>query len=439
MADGRRSTDDPAVDRETGAAARVARLDGIDSGGAGRGSAPVAQLGGLPGSTANSAEVRDGPARGHPQAAEVSGPVDFGQLDAAGSHPARPVADLAAPAKAIATPTEGGQGEQPDLDGGGSGPVALFDSASLGEGREDVPVAELGPGALNRRAARGGRAGRRMGDGAERGRSTGAGGARAAARSRGSAPTSDRGGKADPETGGRSGRRRGRPDQRLGSDEGPSVEASDRSLPDPGGPGGSGRPDRKTDEPGSRLRGRRGRGPAELDPDADPVTVAREICLRLLTDRARTRQELAQALRRKGVPDEAAQSVLERFDEVGLIDDAAFAGQWVRSRHAQRGLARRAIAMELRRKGVSDEDAGEALAEVDTESEERRARELVDRKVRSLALGTAEQRAAAGRRLVGMLARKGYGAGVAYRVVKEALADRGAEADELGDGQIPED
>ena len=95
--------------------------------------------------------------------------------------------------------------------------------------------------------------------------------------------------------------------------------------------------------------------------------------------------------------------------------------------------------MELRRKGVSDEDAGEALAEVDTESEERRARELVDRKMRSIALGTAEQRAAAGRRLVGMLARKGYGAGIAYRVVKEALAERGAEADELGDGQIPED
>jgi regulatory protein len=315
--------------------------------------------------------------------------------------------------------------------------VALFDSASLGAGREDVPVAELGPGALNRRAARGGRAGRRTGDGAERGRSAGAGGARPAARSRGSAPTGDRGGKADIETGGRSVGSRGRPD------EGSSVEASDQSLPDParrtGGQAGPGRPDRTTDQPGSRLRGRRGRGPAELDPDADPVAVAREICLRLLTDRARTRQELAQALRRKGVPDEAAQSVLERFDEVGLIDDAAFAGQWVRSRHTQRGLARRAIAMELRRKGVSDEDAGEALAEVDTESEERRARELVDRKLRSLALGTAEQRAAAGRRLVGMLARKGYGAGIAYRVVKEALADRGAEADELGDGQIPED
>ncbi len=173
-------------------------------------------------------------------------------------------------------------------------------------------------------------------------------------------------------------------------------------------------------------------GRAEPEPPADPVAVAREICLRLLTDRARTRQELAQALARKGVPAEAAATVLDRFDEVGLIDDVAFAGQWVRSRHTYRGLGRRAIAFELRRKGVADEIAGEALAEVDAESEARRSRELVDRKLRSLTLDTAEQRAVAGRRLVGMLARKGYGAGVAYRVVREALAERGAEIDELG-------
>ena len=152
----------------------------------------------------------------------------------------------------------------------------------------------------------------------------------------------------------------------------------------------------------------------------------------MLTDRARTRQELAQALARKGVPEDAAAAVLDRFDEVGLIDDAAFAGQWVRSRHAHRGLGRRAIAVELRRKGVADDVAGEALAEVDGESEERRAHELVDRKLRSLTVDTPEQRASAGRRLVGMLARKGYGAGTAYRVVREALAEHGAEADELG-------
>lgn len=177
--------------------------------------------------------------------------------------------------------------------------------------------------------------------------------------------------------------------------------------------------------------GSRGR-PAELDPDADPIAVAREVCLRLLADRARTRQELAQALARKGVPDEAANTVLERFDEVGLIDDAAFAGQWVRSRHNHRGLARRAIAMELRRKGVDDEVAGEALEEVDQESEERRARELVDRKLRTVPADTPEQRKKAATRLVGMLARKGYGGGIAYRVVREALAAHGAEIDELG-------
>jgi regulatory protein len=189
---------------------------------------------------------------------------------------------------------------------------------------------------------------------------------------------------------------------------------------------------------GRRRRARVGRlgpdapDPDTLEPDADPVAVAREICLRLLTDRARTRQELAQALTRKGVPADAAAAVLDRFDEVGLIDDAAFAGQWVRSRHAQRGLGRRAIAVELRRKGVADDVAREALAEVDAEAEAQRARELVDRKLRSLATDTAEQRAATGRRLVGMLARKGYGAGTAYRVVREALAERGADVDELG-------
>ena len=188
---------------------------------------------------------------------------------------------------------------------------------------------------------------------------------------------------------------------------------------------------------GRRKRARVGRlGPDAPDPelpepDADPAAIAREICLRLLTDRARTRQELASALARKGVPAEAAAEVLDRFGEVGLIDDAAFAGQWVRSRHVHRGLGRRAIAVELRRKGVADEVAGEALAEVDAESEDRRARELVDRKLRSLAVGTPDQRATAARRLVGMLARKGYGAGTAYRVVRAALAEHGADAGEL--------
>lgn len=184
---------------------------------------------------------------------------------------------------------------------------------------------------------------------------------------------------------------------------------------------------------GERRSGRGGGGELSFGPQDDEAR-AKEICLRLLTDRARTVQELSQALRRKEIPDEVAQRVLERFDEVGLVDDQAFAGQWVRSRHTQRGLGRRAIAAELHRKGVAKEIADEALTEIDAESEEIRARQLVDRKLRTVSIATKEQRVTAARRLVGMLARKGYGGDIAYRVVREAIAEHGAEEDELGEG-----
>jgi regulatory protein len=154
--------------------------------------------------------------------------------------------------------------------------------------------------------------------------------------------------------------------------------------------------------------------------------------LRLLTERARSRHELAEALRRRGVPAEVTRQVLDRFREIGLIDDAAFAEQWVHSRHTGKGLGRRALVVELRRKGVADEVAGEALGEIDTGAEERRARQLVDRKLRGMSLGSRDERATAARRLAGMLARKGYGAGVAYRVVRDAITAHGVDVEEMG-------
>lgn len=153
-------------------------------------------------------------------------------------------------------------------------------------------------------------------------------------------------------------------------------------------------------------------------PPDDPVQHAKDICLRLLTARPRTRVELAQALARKGVEEDVASKVLARLDEVGLIDDAAFADVWVRSRHNLQGLSRRALAMELRRKGVADESAEEALASVDADAEEDRARQLVRKRMR--ALGDADEPTKI-RKLVGMLARKGYAEGLAYRVVKDEL------------------
>ena len=93
----------------------------------------------------------------------------------------------------------------------------------------------------------------------------------------------------------------------------------------------------------------------------DPVEQARAICLRLLTGTPRTRKQLADALRKREIPDEAAEEVLSRFEEVGLINDSAFADAWVESRHHGRGLARRALARELRTKGVDSTLIDEAV------------------------------------------------------------------------------
>lgn len=167
---------------------------------------------------------------------------------------------------------------------------------------------------------------------------------------------------------------------------------------------------------------------AAVGPEADHEAVARKILLDQLTGRARSRSELATRLARKGVPDEVATRLLDRFEDVGLVDDEAFARSWVESRQAGKGLARRALAQELRRKGVEDEVAREVLDEVDPEVEVEAARTLVRRKLRSVA---RLERDAAVRRLAGMLARKGYPPGVAFRVVREELERTGHDAEGL--------
>ena len=165
-------------------------------------------------------------------------------------------------------------------------------------------------------------------------------------------------------------------------------------------------------------------------PDADPESVARTILLDQLTGRARSRQELADKLASRNVPTHVATRLLDRFEEVGLVDDEAFARAWISGRGASagKGLATRALAQELRRKGVADEVVREALDEVDPAEEEQAARALVRKKLRSLA---RVDDTTATRRLVGMLARKGYGAGLAYAVVRDELATSGREAPDV--------
>jgi len=167
-----------------------------------------------------------------------------------------------------------------------------------------------------------------------------------------------------------------------------------------------------------------------LGPDADPESVARTILLDQLTGRARTRRELADKLRSRNVPDEVATRLLDRFTEVGLIDDAAFARLWVESRQSSRGLAKRALSDELRRKGVDAEIVREAVDEVDPADEEAAARRLVRKKLPSL---RKVDSTTATRRLVGMLARKGYSAGLAFAVVKDELGAAASGDDEADD------
>jgi regulatory protein len=160
--------------------------------------------------------------------------------------------------------------------------------------------------------------------------------------------------------------------------------------------------------------------PQTREREPDPHDVARQIVLRQLAMAPRSRAQLAEKLAQRDCPADVAAAVLDRMTEVGLVDDEAYAQMLVRSQHVGRGLAKRALARELRTKGIEDDLAQAALASIPDADERDRARELVDKKLRSMhGLGVAVQT----RRLAGMLARKGYSPNMTYAVIREAIAD----------------
>jgi regulatory protein len=148
---------------------------------------------------------------------------------------------------------------------------------------------------------------------------------------------------------------------------------------------------------------------------------ARALCLRLLTARARTRSELQGQLAKRGYPDEVNQRVLDRLARVGLVNDEAFAEQWVRSRRVNAGKGKRALAVELRNKGVDNDVITAALADIDAGAERQRAEQLVRDKLRRERLADGDDTKVT-RRLVGMLARRGYTQSMALDVVTSELA-----------------
>jgi regulatory protein len=167
-----------------------------------------------------------------------------------------------------------------------------------------------------------------------------------------------------------------------------------------------------------------GRSPEpEEGREADPEAVARAILLRQLTLGPKTRHQLAGKLRERNVPEDVAQSVLTRFEDVGLINDGEFAGMWVRTRSSGKSLSKAALRRELVQKGVDGAAAESALSELSDEDELEAARRLVARKRRPVDEADPAARDKELRRLVGMLARKGHPPGRAFMLATEALQD----------------
>ncbi|MDD2858824.1 MAG: regulatory protein RecX [Candidatus Nanopelagicales bacterium] len=158
---------------------------------------------------------------------------------------------------------------------------------------------------------------------------------------------------------------------------------------------------------------------ADLQAEADPTSVARTVVLRRLNSAPRTRKDLYDDLIRREIPPAVADAVLDRFTEVGLIDDAGYAQLFVASRQRSRGTARPVLRQELRRKGVPDDDIADALDAITDEQEHEQARALVRAKLPALARYDEATRQ---RRLMGLLMRRGYRGGVAAAAIREVAA-----------------
>lgn len=155
-----------------------------------------------------------------------------------------------------------------------------------------------------------------------------------------------------------------------------------------------------------------------MDYEPDPYSVATKIAVDALSRRARSRGELAEILKKKLVPEDVIERLLDRLVAQKLIDDLAFAQEWSQLRHRSKGLSRRVLSQELRKKSISPELIDQVLSDISREDEVLVARELVSKKLRSL---TRFDESVKYRRLHSLLARKGYSSSVIAQAIREEL------------------
>ena len=158
----------------------------------------------------------------------------------------------------------------------------------------------------------------------------------------------------------------------------------------------------------------------EKNKEIEAADAAKQVLLRRLSNAPRTRKELAKDLKDKDISDEVANVALDRFEEVGLINDQALASNYVSSQHERKGLGKNALRQQLRAKGISDDVALEAVSQISDDQEFQAAFALACKKIRSLQRDDAKTQL---RKIVGVLARKGYSSNLAFRVAKEVITD----------------
>lgn len=165
--------------------------------------------------------------------------------------------------------------------------------------------------------------------------------------------------------------------------------------------------------------------------ETDPYTRAKTIVYNQLAYSAKTRGQLRKKLQAEGFDAELIEPLLDKFEAAKLIDDAEYAQTFVAQKSRTKKLSRAALRRELAERGVHGEEAENALAQRTDEQEREDAAELVRKKLRpGMDLSDRAEKDRVTRRLLGMLARRGYSSSVSMSVIREELAAYGAE-DEL--------
>ena len=165
--------------------------------------------------------------------------------------------------------------------------------------------------------------------------------------------------------------------------------------------------------------------------ETDPYTRAKTIVYNQLAYSAKTRGQLRKKLQAEGFDAELIEPLLDKFEAAKLIDDAEYAQSFVAQKSRTKKLSRAALRRELAERGVRGEEAENALAQRTDEQEREDAAELVHKKLRpGMDLSDRAEKDKVTRRLLGMLARRGYSSSVSMSVIREELADYGAD-DEL--------